>query len=315
MDAPKAINLFTQFLEQNYQNQIKERLRKDKKSITIEFYEISKFDLGLGEYLLNDAEEAIKALEIALGSFVKDNKEFKPRIIKLPDSTDLELWKIRNINKGFIRVQGYISKIGPILLRPIKRRYECPSCGNIINILALDRFTKASAPKACGCGRRGEFRFLSQELIEARRITVEEDIMEIGKRQEPRQKLAILEYDLTSPSQDKKQLVGKKVILNGYLDLMPIDPKKSDLCDTYIVVNSIEFIERGWKTIKYTPKEVEKFKKIPEKENFLEFMSKAILPGFQGEEQVKHALLLQMAGSQNIYDGESFLEEISTKDS
>jgi DNA replicative helicase MCM subunit Mcm2 (Cdc46/Mcm family) len=65
-----------------------------------------------------------------------------------------------------------VSKINKSYLKVKSAKFECPSCGSILSVLQLDE--KFRQPKRCGCGRRGGFKVISKELIEAQDIVIME---------------------------------------------------------------------------------------------------------------------------------------------
>ena len=52
----------------------------------------------------------------------------------------------------------------------IKCKYECPTCGNILNIHSpfwnKDLRKKMQDPKKCGCGRKGNFTMIGFETCQ-----------------------------------------------------------------------------------------------------------------------------------------------------
>jgi len=60
-----------------------------------------------------------------------------------------------------------ISQINP---RTIIIKFECPSCGNTLNVLQQNQDIKE--PSVCVCGRKGKFRLISRELKDYRSMRV-----------------------------------------------------------------------------------------------------------------------------------------------
>jgi len=68
-----------------------------------------------------------------------------------------------------------ICSISSIKKRYIKiksARFECPSCGNIIEVLQITKTFRT--PSRCSCGRRGGFKVFSKKVIEAQDIVIKE---------------------------------------------------------------------------------------------------------------------------------------------
>lgn len=65
-----------------------------------------------------------------------------------------------------------ISKIDKPYLKVKTAKFECPACGTILTVMQLD--DKFREPTRCSCGRKGGFKVLSKELIEAQDIKISE---------------------------------------------------------------------------------------------------------------------------------------------
>lgn len=63
-----------------------------------------------------------------------------------------------------------ISKINKSYLKVKSAKFECHSCGTILTAIQVDE--KFRQPSRCACGRRGGFKVISKELIEAQDIVV-----------------------------------------------------------------------------------------------------------------------------------------------
>lgn len=65
-----------------------------------------------------------------------------------------------------------ISKVEKPYLKVKSAKFECPSCGTLISVLQIEK--KFKQPTRCSCGRRGGFKVISKELIEAQDIFIRE---------------------------------------------------------------------------------------------------------------------------------------------
>jgi DNA replicative helicase MCM subunit Mcm2 (Cdc46/Mcm family) len=65
-----------------------------------------------------------------------------------------------------------VSKVNKPYLKVKSAKFECPSCGSILSVIQIDE--KFRQPSRCACGRRGGFKIISKELIEAQDIVVTE---------------------------------------------------------------------------------------------------------------------------------------------
>jgi len=78
---------------------------------------------------------------------------------------------IKDIDKK-IKINCSITEFNKPYLKVKNAKFECPSCGTVLSVLQLDN--KFREPTRCGCGRRGGFRVLSKEVIEAQDIKIRE---------------------------------------------------------------------------------------------------------------------------------------------
>jgi DNA replicative helicase MCM subunit Mcm2 (Cdc46/Mcm family) len=67
---------------------------------------------------------------------------------------------------------GYVEKEGKPYLKIISSKWECPSCGTIIT--TINESIRLKEPSRCSCGRRGGFKILDKEVIEAQDLLVME---------------------------------------------------------------------------------------------------------------------------------------------
>jgi len=63
-----------------------------------------------------------------------------------------------------------ISKLGKPYIKVKSAKFECPSCGTVMSVIQLEK--KFREPKRCSCGRRGGFKVISKELIEAQELKI-----------------------------------------------------------------------------------------------------------------------------------------------
>jgi len=79
--------------------------------------------------------------------------------------------KIKDIDKK-IEINCSIIEFNKPYLKVKSAKFECPSCGSVLSVLQLDN--KFRQPTRCSCGRRGGFKVIKKELIEAQDIKIRE---------------------------------------------------------------------------------------------------------------------------------------------
>src|SRR3989344_6302355 len=167
MEAAEQIKRFGEFFETRYKDESAAQLQQDRKFIFVPFNELTSFDIELAQMVLEQPEEVLKAAELAVEQFdLEGIHGFRIRFIDLPESQKIRISDIRSLHLGkFVVVEGIVKQKSDVRPQVTSARFECPSCGNVINVLQLDSNFKE--PAKCGCGRKGTFRELSKELIDA----------------------------------------------------------------------------------------------------------------------------------------------------
>ncbi len=313
IDASEQIKRFQDFIESSYPNKISENLRKDKKFIEVDFSELSKFDIDLANELLENPEDTIKAAEIAVEQLdIEDIKGIQILFYNLPGITELPLSEISNQLDKFLTFEGHIMKPSDIFLKCKSAKFECPSCGNIINVLMLGKEWKE--PTKCGCGRKGKFALLDRELIKFQRIEIQEALDYVPDK--PRRlvkKKVFLPENLTRKDIYEQLQPGQKVKIYGILEVEEIKVRgmqgKSNEYRTNIIANNIVPIESSWESIKLNSSQIKKIKKMAEKKNLLDEFIQSLAPTFEGYEMVRKSLILQHVEGKRIYDENGNLEE------
>lgn len=78
---------------------------------------------------------------------------------------------LKDIGKTKQMEVGIIKK-GKPYIRVTSAKFECPSCGTMIQVLQLEK--KFREPTRCSCGRRGGFKLLSKELTDMMDVLLRE---------------------------------------------------------------------------------------------------------------------------------------------
>ncbi|MBW2989857.1 ATP-binding protein [Candidatus Woesearchaeota archaeon] len=299
MEAQQQIERFKEIIEKSYLAVLNNNLRKDKKFLVIDFSELSKFDPELADMLLEQPEDTIKAAELAVEQLDIENSEnTKIRFSNLPESQSMMVRNIRSkhLNKLF-QIEGIVRQKSDVRPQVTAAKFECPSCGNVINVLQLDSSFKE--PSRCGCGRKGKFRLVSKELVDAQRIMLEESPEKLEGGEQPKRMNVFLKDDLVSPISEKKTSPGAKVRIVGLVKEIPIILRtgaKSTTFDLLIEANYIEAAEETFSEIEITKEEELQFRELAEDPHFYKKLSGSIAPSIYGHDRIKEAILLQMVG-------------------
>ena len=118
----------------------------DEPEQTIQGLEVVMFELGLGEYI----RATFKNLD-AMQNLKVENYRTEPLGKTICSEVKIE------------SISGIRSLV-------TNARFECPSCGTIISVLQTQK--KFKEPSRCSCGRRGGFKEISKDMVDAAILTV-----------------------------------------------------------------------------------------------------------------------------------------------
>jgi replicative DNA helicase Mcm len=305
MEPTEVIKGFRDFFEK-YDTDILELARKGLNHITLSFFDIAGFNPQLSEELLERPEETFKAMEIGIESF-RDSKDKMYFFIKdLPKSNEVMIRELRAKHlEKFWQVVGIIKRKTDVRPKITSARFECPSCGNTLTVLQMDK--KFKEPNTCGCGRKGKFTKLSQELVDAYGLVIEELTEYIKAGSELKKINALVKGVLANPEFEQRIFPGVKVkitgILKPFLQENKAGGKKPEL-DIFFEVNMIEILDSDYDDIVLTEEDKNKFMDLirtdnkNNKINILAILSDTMFSDVEGYEEVKHGLILQMVGGE-----------------
>ena len=148
-------------------------------------------------------------------------KGIRIRFTNLPHGQYLKISDIRSehINK-FLVLEGIVRQASDVRPQVTNARFECPNCSNTMTILQLD--TKFKEPSRCSCGRKGHFRLLSKDLVDAQHLLIEEAPENLEGGEQPKRLNVFLKEDLVEPKMEKKTTPGSKVKVYGIIKEIPI---------------------------------------------------------------------------------------------
>ncbi|HEY9703879.1 MAG TPA: minichromosome maintenance protein MCM, partial [Allocoleopsis sp.] len=272
---------------------------KGEKSISINFSDLTRFNVELAQDLLENPEDSIRGCEIAIEQFdFPGAKEFKVRFRNLPKTQEVMIRDIRSTHlQKFIQVIGIVRQKTDVRPQVTSAKFECPSCGNTMTVLQLD--TKFREPTKCSCGRKGRFRLVSKEMIDAQKIVLEEAPEDIEGSEQPKRMDVFLKSDLVSPMSEKKTNPGSKNIVTGILKEVPIlarDGGKLTRFDLMIEANHIESVAEDFSELNITQQEIDEIKELSQDPKIYKKITGSVAPNIYGHDKVKEALVLQLFG-------------------
>lgn len=302
MDIGEEIQKLGDFFEANYKAEIMKLVRAGKDFIVVDFSDLLKFDPDIANELLEQPNEVLEAAEEALKNVADLNvKRFHIRFTNLPDSQKILIRNIRSNHIGaFLLMEGVVRQKSDVRPQVTSARFECPSCGNVISILQLDESFRE--PSKCGCGRKGKFRLLGKELVDAQGLVLEEDPENLEGGEQPKRINVLLKDDLVSPMSERKTNPGSKIYVVGQVKEVPIITRRgtqSIRFDLVVEANFVEAAQEDFYEVEINEEEEKKIKEIAKSHNVHKRVIDAIAPSIFGHERVKEALALQLIGGVN----------------
>ncbi|MFT4250658.1 MAG: LAGLIDADG family homing endonuclease [Candidatus Woesearchaeota archaeon] len=296
--AAEQIDRFKEFFEATCKARLLENIRQGKKRIVLPFEDLAKFDPELATILLEDPENTLRVASSAVEQ-LEGVKEFMVRFADLPPTQQLDIRNLRAEHLGqFIQITGVVRQKTDVRPQVTTARFECPSCGNVITVLQLD--TKFREPNGCGqCGRKGRFRLMNKELVDAQKIVLEEAPDDLDGGEQPKRLNVFLYRDLVAPMTDRQTNPGSKVTVVGYTKEVPVllsTGGQSTRFDLVLETNFIEPKEEDYSQINITPEEeAEIFALANDSEVFTKLCT-SLAPSIYGHDKIKEAIILQLLG-------------------
>ncbi len=289
----EQIENFKGFVEQYYEKKVHENKSKGISFVYIDFFEIAEYSPELGSFIIENPEDGIKTLELAISEYEPD---IKPRVYNLPKSQFLNIRDIRSKDlTKFVYIEGIVRQASDVRPQVTSAKFECSVCGNSISILQLD--TKFKEPTRCSCGNRQRFRLLSKELVDAQRLVIEESPENLEGGEQAKRLAVYLKEDLVEPKMEKKTTPGSKIRINGILKEVPIFLKtgaKSVNFELMMEVNSIIPIQETYEDLEISKEEEEEIKNLSKDPLIYEKLIGSIAPSIYGYEKVKEAIIFQL---------------------
>ncbi len=280
-----------------YKKEIGKSIREGKNVIYINFEDLSSFSHELAELLFVNPEEVFQVLEVALeeSGLVKNPRV---RIKELPESYSKKIRNLRakHLNK-LVQVEGIVRQASEVRPQVVNAKFECPSCGTIISVLQLE--SKFKEPNRCSCGRKGHFRLVSKDMVDAQRLVVEESPESLVGGEQPRRISVFLKEDLVEPKMEEKTTPGSRVRIIGILKEVPKTAYSGGILTRYdiaIEANNIIPLEETFEELDISEEDERQIRELSADPKLLEKFISSIAPSIYGYEEVKKSLVLQLFG-------------------
>ncbi|MBD3252233.1 hypothetical protein GF386_00700 [Candidatus Pacearchaeota archaeon] len=278
-----------------YKKVIGDAKRKGKKVVFIDFEDISSNSPDLAESIIANPEETFELLEVALEDTGLIEKP-RIRFNNLPETQEVRIRDIRaNHLNQFIFFEGLIRQASEVRPQVVNARFECPSCGTVISVLQIEK--KFREPTRCSCGRKGQFRLINKEMVDAQRLIVEESPESLVGGEQPRRIAVFLKEDLVEPWMEEKTTPGSKVRILGILKEVPVPLQSGSIStrfDLAIEANNIIGLESTYEELDITEEDERQIEELSADPELFKKLRDSIAPSIWGYDEIKEALVLQM---------------------
>jgi replicative DNA helicase Mcm len=273
-------------------------VKKGGRIVKVDFNELTEFSPDVAEKIIERPEEALGLLEVALEELEWAPKKAKVRLTSLTESQEILIRNIRSKHLGrMICLEGIVRQASEVRPRVTNAKFECPSCGTIISVLQIDK--KFKEPSRCSCGRRGGFKLLDKEMVDAQVLTIEEASDNLTGGEQPKRMVIFLQEDLVDPLMEMRTTPGSRIKVIGYLKEIAITHSSGGMMtrfDLAVEANNIIPLEESFEDIDISEEDERVIKELAADPKIIERMAKSIAPSIWGYENVKKALALQLFG-------------------
>jgi len=272
--------------------------KSGEKVVHVDFDDFSAHSPELSENLIERPEETIQLLELALEELEWAPNDARARLITLSPSQDIKIRNIRAKHLGkMISIEGIVRQASEVRPQVVNAKFECPSCGTIISVLQIDK--KFKEPSRCSCGRRGGFKELSKDMVDAQVLVIEEASDNLTGGEQPKRMNIFLKEDLVDPKMEMRTTPGSRVKIIGILKEIAISSSSGAMLtrfDLAIEANNIVPLEETFEEINIDEEDERVIKELAADPELMDKMVRSIAPSIWGNENVKKALALQLFG-------------------
>lgn len=275
------------------------RNKSDENNVVhIDFQDLSEYSPELAENLIERPEETIQTLEVALEELEWAPNNARARFTSISKNQELFIRYIRSKHLGkMIGIEGIVRNASEVRPLVTNAKFECPSCGTIISVLQIDK--KFKEPSRCSCGRRGGFKEISKDMVDAQVLTIEEASDNLHGGEQPKRMTITLKEDLVDPTMEMRTTPGSRVKIIGVLKEIAINASSGAMLTRFelsVEANNIIPLEESYEDIDITEEDERTIKEFASDPHFMKKMVASIAPSVWGHDDVKTALAFQLFG-------------------
>ena len=270
----------------------------ENKVVRVNFDEFSAHSPELAGNLIDRPEETVQLLEVALEELEWAPNDARVRFMSISKGQEMYIRYIRSKHLGkMIGIEGIVRQASEVRPLVTNAKFECPSCGSIISVLQIDK--KFKEPSRCSCGRRGGFKEIAKDMVDAQVLTIEEASDNLHGGEQPKRMTIFLKEDLVDPNMEMRTTPGSRVKIIGILKEIAISTGSGAMLtrfDLAIESNNIIPMEESFEDIDINEEDERAIRELAANPNLMEKMIDSIAPSIWGHRNVKKALAFQLFG-------------------
>lgn len=291
------LNEAKEFFEIN-RKEIGEIKKAGTKIVSVDFDNFSAHSPEMADNLIDRPEETIQLLEVALEELTWAPDDARVRFTSIEKGQELFIRYIRSKHLGkMISIDGIVRQASEVRPLVTNAKFECPSCGTIISVLQIEK--KFKEPSRCSCGRRGGFKEISKDMVDAQVLTIEEASDNLHGGEQPKRMTIFLKEDLVDPTMEMRTTPGSRVKIVGILKEIAISSSSGAMLtrfDLAIEANNIIPLDESFEDIDIDEEDERAIRELAKNPKFMDKMVDSIAPSIWGHREVKKALAFQLFG-------------------
>ncbi|MGC9309220.1 MAG: minichromosome maintenance protein MCM [Candidatus Nanoarchaeia archaeon] len=283
---------------ESHKKEVGESAKSGEKVVRIDFHELAEESPNLAEIFIERPEETLQILELALEELEWAPKKSRVRLKSIASTQKVKVRDIRAKHLGtLIEIEGIVRQASEVRPQVVNAKFECPSCGTIISVLQIDK--KFKEPSRCSCGRRGGFKQVDKDMVDAQRLVIEESPDSLTGGEQPKRMTVFLKEDLVEPKMEERTTPGSRVKIIGVLKEVSLTSSAGNMLtrfDLAVEANNVIPLEETFEDIKINDEDEREIKELAADPNIIKRIVKSIAPSIWGHEEVKMALAMQLFG-------------------
>ncbi len=312
-DSKTLMKKFHLFFEEYKKSDIRKAVNEGYEALLVSFFDISEYDISLGDTILTYPEDSLRLMEETLKHFYEDvqTKPLRVRLTSLPSTEKLMIRNIRSEHLGkLVMIEGLVRRKTDVRPKLKHLEYLCtnPACSYSEEKLRVPQNEdKARVLKACPKCKSG-VELVNKDLVDSQNLVMEEIPEQLeNSSDQPKRMNVVLQNDLVSPFKDSKTNPGSRVYVIGIVKEIPIKTTSgsdSTNFDLLIDCNFIDLTEDDYSEIKISKEEEKQIKELAAKDDVVDILVKNMAPSIYGHNRIKEAVLLQLFGGSGALKGD-----------